>query len=104
NERGAIAVVNVQVDDRDALDPALLQTASRDCDVVEWTEPFAVVRKRVVQAAADVTRNAELARLKPRATRRVVGGAVAARAFRRASIDATRQARRIDRSADHQPK
>ena len=51
---GAVAVVDVEIDDRDPLDAAPLQHARRDGDVVERAEALAVVRKRVVQTASDV--------------------------------------------------
>ena len=54
DERGAVAVMHVQIDDGDALDAVRLQDADRDGDIVERTEPFAVVREGVVQPAADV--------------------------------------------------
>ena len=54
DERGAVAVVDVQIDDGDALDAVRLQNADRHGDIVERTESFAVIREGVVQSAADV--------------------------------------------------
>ena len=59
DERRAVAVVDVEIDDGDALDAARLQHAHGDGDVVERTEAFAVIRKRVVQSAADVAHDVE---------------------------------------------
>ena len=47
--------MDVEIDDRDPLDPARLQHAHRDGDVVEGAEAFAVIRKRVVQSSTDMT-------------------------------------------------
>ena len=55
NERRAVAVVDIEVDDRGALEAARLQIADGDGDIVERAEAFAVVRERVVKSAADVT-------------------------------------------------
>jgi hypothetical protein len=52
--------MDVEVDDCDALDAALLQHARRDGDVVERAEAFAVIRKCVMEASTDVHRNAEV--------------------------------------------
>ena len=54
NERGAVAVVDVQIDDGGALEAVRLQNADRHRDIVERTEAFAVIRKGVVQPAADM--------------------------------------------------
>ena len=53
DECGAVAVVDVQIDDGDALDAVRLQHADRHRDIVERTEAFAVIREGVVQSAAD---------------------------------------------------
>ena len=58
NERGAVPVMHVEIDDGDARDAACLQIAHGDGNVVEGTESFTMPGKRVVQAAADMTRDA----------------------------------------------
>src|SRR5438132_1882027 len=54
-ERGAVAVMDVEVHDRHALDPSLLKHADGDRDVVEGAEALAVVREGVMETAADVS-------------------------------------------------
>jgi hypothetical protein len=54
DEGRPVAVVNVEIDDRDPLQAASLQNARRDRDVVEGTESFPVVRKRVMETTTDV--------------------------------------------------
>src|SRR2546426_12148819 len=55
DECRAVAVMNVEIDDRDSVDAPLLQDADGDGHVVERAEPLAVIGKSVVQPAADVT-------------------------------------------------
>jgi hypothetical protein len=55
DERRAVAVMHVEIDDRRALDAARPQHTNRNGDVVERTEAFAVVSKRVMEPAAYVT-------------------------------------------------
>ena len=48
-------MVNVAVDDGRLSQPAIaLQAADGDGDVIEQAEPFAMIGKRMVQAAAEV--------------------------------------------------
>ena len=60
DEGGAVAVVHVEIDDGGALDAPFLQHANRDRHVVQRTEAFAVIRKGVVESAADMNRCAEV--------------------------------------------
>src|SRR5690348_6242203 len=55
DECGAVSVMDVEIDDGDAFNTALLQHADGDGNVVERTESFAVIWKSVVQAAAGMT-------------------------------------------------
>ena len=50
HERRAVAVMHVEIDDGDPLQPARLQHARGHGDVVERAEAFAVVRKRVMRS------------------------------------------------------
>ena len=61
---GAVAVVDVEVDDRDALEPELgLRVARRDGDVVEEAEAHRPVGERVVAGRADEREAAAVDRL-----------------------------------------
>ena len=98
DERGAVAVMHVEIDDRRALDAARLQHADRDGDVVERAEAFAVIRKGVVETAAEMrpTCNAE-ARLE--VSKRACGLHACGLCVRGRT-----RSRGLDRSAGHQPK
>jgi hypothetical protein len=52
--------MDVEVDDGDSFDARGLQNTSSHRDVVEWAEAFAVIGKRMVQAAADVNRRRDM--------------------------------------------
>src|SRR5882762_2416105 len=55
NVSGAVAVVNVGIDDDSLFDEAVgLQTANGDCDIVQCTEAFAVAGVSVVEAATEI--------------------------------------------------
>ena len=59
NRGGAVALMNVRVDDHGGLDGAVvLQAANGDGDVVDDAETFAVIRKSVMKTSADVRRRA----------------------------------------------
>ena len=47
-------MMDVEADDRRALDAVRLQSANRDCDIVERAEPFAVIGEGVMEPPADV--------------------------------------------------
>ena len=49
DDRGAVSVMHVQVDDRRAPDqPRVLNAANGNGDIVEQTEAFAMIGKRVM--------------------------------------------------------
>ena len=52
--------MHVEIDDGDPFEATPLQDANRYGDVVEGTEPFAVVCEGVVEPAADVSRCTEV--------------------------------------------
>src|SRR5262249_29159500 len=54
DEGGAVSVMYIEIDNRDALDAALLQHPHRNRDVVERTEALAVIGERVVQTAPNM--------------------------------------------------
>jgi hypothetical protein len=58
-ERRAVAVVDIEVDDGGTLEAARLKIPDGDRDVVEGAKALAVIRECVVEAAADVTYDAE---------------------------------------------
>ena len=70
--------MDVEIDDCRALEAFRLQHADGDRHVVEGTEPFTVIRKRVMQSTADVRGDA--------------------------SFRVARTQRSLDRSADHRAK
>jgi hypothetical protein len=53
-------VVHIEIDDSDPLETAILEHTRRYRDVVERAEALAVVRKCMVQTAADVTDDVEV--------------------------------------------
>lgn len=60
---GAVAVVNVEVEDRDALDgPVVEERGGGDGEVIEDAEAFAAVSEGVVGAAGEVAGDAEAER------------------------------------------
>src|SRR5207248_579324 len=54
DERRAVALMDVEIDDGDACDAFGLKDACGDGDVVEGAESFAVIRKGMVETTADV--------------------------------------------------
>jgi hypothetical protein len=99
DERRAVAVMHVEIDDGDALDAAGLEHARRHGDVVEGTEPFTMIRKRVVKTPADVSNNIE------RRARRGFDSLRALRALRLIVVlQAACDQRGPDRASDHQSK
>ena len=59
NRGGAVAVMNVAIDDQGFFDQTLiLQRADGDSDVVDGAKTFAVGRKRVMKSSADVESDA----------------------------------------------
>ena len=107
-------MMNVEIDNGDAIDPARLEHAGGHRHVVEGTKAFTVIREGVVQTAADVDRRAKADRRAEALRHRRVGVAqpfflfvaqpfplFVAQPFR-AAINPARKARGIDGPADHQ--
>lgn len=59
NGSGSVAMMNVGVDDHSGFDGAVvLEAANGDCHIMQHAETFAVIRKSVMETAADVDRHA----------------------------------------------
>ena len=65
DERRPVSMMDVQVDDGEALQSGCLQKADRDCHIVEEGRTFAMIRKRVMEAAPDMADNPRVRPIPP---------------------------------------